>query len=132
MKKTTLDLHLSSRSIYGGLFLVYCSPFILMRRCPIVFFVDFCICFFINPSVSTGRVLRKPILIALRMLVVFGLKIVEWKYCASSGLFVWARILFTKTNYCVSMGTSHVPVCLLPVHFIICFPFLVDCHFVLI
>ena len=71
------------------------SPCLLMCRCPIVIFITFYICFFINTSMRPVQVLRKPCFITLRRTIVFGLKSAAWKYCAGSGLVVWARILFS-------------------------------------
>ena len=111
MHKTTPVLHLSSRSVYGGFFLVDCIPFLLICRCPIVVYIGFSVCLFINPSVGPVRVLSKPRLIVFVRLVVVGLKSAACKYCASSGLVVWDRILFTTVfGCCVSRGTSHIPV----------------------
>ena len=93
--KTTLVLHLSSRYVSGGLFLVYYSPCLIMCRFPIVVFIYFSILFFVNPSLRPGQVLSKPIFIYLRMLVVVELKSVTCKYCAGSSLVVWSIMLFT-------------------------------------
>ena len=120
VQKTNLVLHLSSRSVSGCLFMVYCSPFRIMCRCTIVMFIDFYICFLINPSMRRGRFLRKPRLIELMRLVVVGIKIVAWKYCASSGLVVLAIILYTTIfYYCVSREASHIPFSFSLVHFYI-------------
>ena len=92
---------------------------------PYLFLIGFSRRFFINPSVRTSHFLRKPIFIALSGLVVVGLKTGAWKYCESSDLVVWSRILFTTIfDCCVSRETSHVTVCLFLVPFIICCTFL--------
>ena len=93
--------------------------------CPIVVLPDFSKFFLVRFSVRSGQVFRKPCLIALRSIYVVVLNSSAWRYCASSGLVVWARILFASDSYCcVSRGTSHIPVCLFLVPFIISCPFL--------
>ena len=70
-------------------------------------------------------ILQKTCLIALSRLVVVGLKSVACKYWTSSGFEVCTRILFTKfSNFCVSRGTSHIPVFLFLVPLIIFYPLL--------
>ena len=70
--------------------------------------------------VSPGQVFSKHCLVALRRLASAWLKRDACRYCASPGLFVWARMFFTTVSYCcVSRGTSHIPVCLFLGTFII-------------
>ena len=76
-------------------------------------------------SVSPGQVVRKPCFIELRRIDLIGMKSVACRYCASSGLVVWSRMLFTIIyECCVSRVTSHITVCLLLVPFIIVVRFL--------
>ena len=119
---TTFVCNLSYRSVSGVVLMVDFSPYNFMCRCTIVLFVDFSICFFINPSVRSVHVLRKPFLISLIRIVDFGINSVAWKYCANSGLVIWDRILFTAGfDYCVIRVNSHIPVCLFLVPFNICY-----------
>ena len=127
VKINTFVLFLSSRSISGGFSLVEYIPCLLMCMCTIVVLIYFYISFLMSPSVRPGQVLSKPCLIALMRLSVFGMNSAAWRYCASSGLVVWSIILFVAiSDCCVSRGTYHIPVCLLPVTFIICCPFFSD------
>ena len=72
---------------------------------------------------NPDQIFRKPCLISLSSLAVVGLKIAAYRYFDSYGLFVWARILFTTvSDCCVSRVTSHIPVCLFLVPFIISCP----------
>ena len=58
-----------------------------------------------------GNVSSKPCLIALRRIFVVGQKSDVYKYCASSGFEVCARMLFTTfSDCCVPRGTSHITV----------------------
>ena len=82
-------------SVYGGLFLVDCSPCRLIFRFPIVVLINLSRCFLINIYVSPDHVLRKPNLTSLIRLAGVGINSAERKFCASSGLVVWTRILFT-------------------------------------
>ena len=71
------------------------------------------------------QVFRKPCLIDLRRLAVAGLKISAYRYCDSSVLFVWARMLLDiASDCCVSRGTYHIPVFLFLVPYMIYCPFL--------
>ena len=84
-----------------------------MRRCPIFVFLVFPVCLLMSFYVSPGQVLRKPCLIDLSRLAIFGLNSSAWRYCASSGLFFWSRILFVVDSNCfIFRETSHIPVCL--------------------
>ena len=78
-----------------------------------------------------SQVLNKPCLVALRRIIVVGIKSVTSRYCANYGVVVWARIVFSKiSDFCVSRGTFHIPVCLLLVPFIIFCPvFWTDVYF---
>ena len=106
VKKTTFVLLFSSKYVSGGFSLFYWIPCILICRCPIAPLLNFCGCFLMIPSMRPVQVLRKPCLIALRRLDVVGMKSAAWRYCASSGLVVWAIISFPKISDCfVSRGT---------------------------
>ena len=78
-----------------------------------------------------GHVFSKPFIIALRRLAVVGLESAACWYCASSGLYVCAIILFvTGSDCCVFRGTSQIPVFLFLVSLIISFPlFWTDIYF---
>ena len=124
VQNTTFVLLLSYRSISVGLSLVYCSPCILMYRCPIVVFLNFSRCLLIGFSVRSGHVFSKDFFIALKRLVVVGLRSAACRYCDSSGLDVCTRILFVAdSDCCVSRGTYHIPFFLFLVTLIIYFPF---------
>ena len=111
--KKLLLLRLYYRPLSGVVVLVDCSPCHFMCMCPILVLIYFYSCILINPSVRPRHVLRKPCLINLRRRVFVGIKISTWKYFENSALVVWSRILFTICFYCcVSIGTSHIPVCL--------------------
>ena len=91
--------------------MVYCTPCLLMCRCPIFLLLDFSRCFLISFSVRPGQVFRKTCLISLRRLDVVGLKIAACNYWDSSGFEVCVRMLFTKfSDCCGPRGTSHIPV----------------------
>ena len=114
-----------SRSLSVGLSLVYCSPCFLMCSCAIVLFLGFLRCFLVRFSVRPGQFLSKPCLIALRRLDVVGFNSAAWRYCASSGLVVWDRMVFVAAyDCCVSMVNSTIPFFLSLVTFIISYPFL--------
>ena len=124
LQKTIFVFPMSSKSVSGGFYMIGFSPCIPMFRCPIVLFIDFYICLLMSFSVRLAQVLRKPCWILLRSVSVVGLKSDAWIYCASSGLFVYSRMPFaTISDFCVSRGTSHIPVCLFLVPFTICCPF---------
>ena len=132
VQKTSFVFHLSSGTVSGGFFLVDYSPFLLMCRCPIVVFIDISICIFINHSVRPGHVLRKPSLIALRGLVISGLKSVSCQYCASSSLVVWDRILFGTifiVMYPVELSTLLLFVTGTFYYLLL---IILDCHFLLV
>ena len=123
MKYTTFIVILSSRSVLGGFYLVYCNHFLLMCKCPIVVFLDFSRCFFISFYVRPGQVFRKTCLIDLMRLAVVGMKSAACKYLDSSGFEVCARMLSTTFSYCCGpRDTSHSPVFLFLVPFIISSP----------
>ena len=104
--------------------MVYCSPFLLMCRCPIVVFLDFSMCLLIRFYVRPGHVFRKTCFIALRGLAVVGLKSAVYRYCDSSVLDVWAIMSFiTDSDCCVSRGTSYIPVFFFLVTLMISSPF---------
>ena len=110
--KTILIFHLSSMSISGGFYMVDCSPCLIMRRCRIVMLVYLSLCFFITPYMMHGQFLSKPSLIAFGRLVVVRMKSFPWIYCASSGLVVFTRMLFsTISNFCLQGNLPHL--CLL-------------------
>ena len=112
---------LSSRSVSGGFSLVYCSPCLIMWRCPIVVFINFTIWFLMSFYVRPGQVSRKSCLVALSRIDAVGLKSATRRYCASYGLVVWSIMLFTTTSdCCVSRVTSQITVLLFLVNFIIC------------
>ena len=122
--KYALVLHLSSRSVYIGFFIVHCSPSLLTCRHPLVVLINFSICFFINSSMRPGQVLSKPSFIALRMIFVGDIKSAAWEYCAGYGLVIWARMFFTSSVYCcVSMRNFHILVDLFLLPFNICCQF---------
>ena len=78
-------------------------------------------------SMRPGQVFRKHCLIALRRLEFFGLKFASLRYCSSSGLVVFNRFFICHNFFFfVSGGTSHIPVCVLLVPFIICCIFLTE------
>ena len=82
-------------------------------------------CFLMKFYFRPDKVFRKPCLISLMRLSVVGLRSSACMYYASSGLFVWDRILFsTVSNLCVSRGTSYITVFLFLMPFIISCPFL--------
>ena len=103
--------------------MVDCSPCRLMWRCPVVIFIHFYICFLINTSVRPGHVLSKPILVALMRIADVGLNSVTWKYCASSGLVVWDRMLFTTFFIVLFPGNFPHSYVFVPGAFNLCFPF---------
>ena len=75
-------------------------------------------------SVMPGHVFSKPCLISLRILSVVGLNSAACKYWVSYGFEICARMLLTTFSYfCGSRGTSHIPVFLFLVPFIISSPF---------
>ena len=116
---------LSSRSRSGGFSLVDCIPCLLVCRCPILVLVYFLICFLMRLAMSPDQVFSKPCLVVLRRLAAVGVKIASWRYCASSSVVVWDRMLIITSYYCyVSKGTSHIPFSFFPVSFIICCTFL--------
>ena len=119
-----LVLILYSKSASGGFPLVDCNPCLLMCRCPIVVFLDLSRCFLISFSVRPGQVFRKPCLIVLRRLYVFGMKSATYKYWNSYGFEVCTRMLFTAfSDCCGPRGTSHIPVFFFLVPLIISSPF---------
>ena len=74
-------------------------------------------------SVRPGHIFRKPFLIALRRISVVGVNSSACKYCASYGLDACSIMLFTAVYYyCVTRGTSHIPVLLFLLPLIIPFP----------
>ena len=75
--------------------MVDCKPCLIMFICHIVVFIDFSGFFLMSLSVSPGHVFRKPCLIDLKRLAVVRLKSSAYKYWASSGFEVCARMLFT-------------------------------------
>ena len=77
--------------------------------------------FYVRPS----HVFRKPFLIALRRLDIFGLKRAACKYWDSSGFEVCAIMLFTTFfDCCVPRGAPQIPVFLFLVPLIISSPLL--------
>ena len=117
-------LFLSSRSISGGFYLVYYSPCIIMWRSTIFVLLDFLRWLLIRFSVRPGQVFRNPCFIALKRLAVFGLKSSAWRYCASSGLDIWAIMLsVTAYDCCFSRSYSYIPVILFLV------PLIISCLF---
>ena len=123
MQYTKLVLILSSSSVSGGFSLADCNTCLLMCRCPIVVLIDFSRCFLMSFSVRPVQVFRKPCLNALKRLAVAGMKSAACKYQASSGFKVYAKMIFTIFSYCCfPRGTSHIPVLLFLVLFIINFP----------
>ena len=71
------------------------------------------------------QVFRKPYFIVLWRLAAVRMKSAAWRYCASSGLVVWAIMLFVTTfDCCVFRGTSHITFFLFLVPLIIYCPFL--------
>ena len=100
------------------------STCLLICRFLIFIFIDILICLLVSFYVITGQVFREPFFIALSRLADVGMKSDAWRYCASSGLVVWSRMLFARTSdFVVSKGNSHIPVCLFLVPFIIFCPF---------
>ena len=100
------------------------NPCLLMCKCPIVLFLDLLRCFLIIFSVRPSQVFRKPCIISLRGLAVVGLNSAAYKYLASSGFEVCARMLFTNfSDFCGPRGTSYIPVLLFLVPLIISSPF---------
>ena len=76
----------------------------------------------ISFSLRPDNVFRKPCLIYLRRLAIVGLKGAAYKYCNSSGLDIFTRMLFTTvSDYCVPRGTYHILAFLFMVPLIICF-----------
>ena len=74
-------------------------------------------------SVRPSQVFRKPCLIALGILAVFGLKSAACKYWAGYGFEVCARMLLTKFyDCCGPRGIYHIPVFLFLVPLIISSP----------
>ena len=122
--KYALGLHLSSRSVYVGLFIVDCSPTPLICRCTLEVLINFSICFFTNSSMRPDQVLSKPSFISLRKMFVGEIKSAAWKYCAGYGLVIYDRIFFTSSVYCcVSMRNFHILVDLFLLPFNICCQF---------
>ena len=122
LQNTTFVLIFYSKSVPGGFYLVDCSSYLLMCRCPMVLFLYFPRCFLMS-SVRPVRVFRKPCLIASRRIAVVGLKSAACKYWTSSGFEVYSRMFFTTFyDCCVPRGTSHIPVFLFLVPLIIYFP----------
>ena len=80
--------------------MVDCRPWLLMCRCTIVVFLYFLICLLISFSVSLGHIFRNPCLMALMILSVVGLKSSACSYCASSGFYVCAIMLFIVDAGC--------------------------------
>ena len=81
-------------------------------------------CFWLSFYVRPGHVFRKPYLIYLRRLDVFGLNSAACKYWASSCFEFFSRMLFTTFSYCcVPRGISHIPVFLFLFPLNISFPF---------
>ena len=75
-------------------------------------------------SVRTGQVLSNFCLIDLRKLDVVGMKSSALRPCASSGLHVWARIVFVTAADCfVFSVTHHIPVFMFLVALIVSCPF---------
>ena len=71
-------------------------------------------------SLRHGQIFRKPCLVALMRLSVFGPKSAARVYYACSSLVVRDRMSFaTISDYCVSRETSHIPVHLFLLPFII-------------
>ena len=89
----------------------------------------FCVPWFFNMtfdkfSCEACTSIQEILSISLRSLTVFGLKSDAWRYCASSGLDVCAGILFLTASYfCVSRGSSHIPV------FFFLVPLIISCQF---
>ena len=79
--------------------------------------------FFIITFVRPGKVFRFPCLVALRRLDFVGIKIDAWRYCASSGLVVWSRMLIVTDSVFFYRGNYHIPVCLFLVPLIFSCPF---------
>ena len=85
-----------------------CLP---MCSCTIIVFLGFSRCFLTIFSVILVHVFRKPCLVDLGILALFGLKSAAFKYWASSSFEVCARMLFTTFPDCyVPRGTSHITV----------------------
>ena len=125
MQYTTFVLILSSRYISGGFSLVDCNPCLLMCRCTIVVFLDLSRRFLMSFYVRPGHVFRKSCLTDLRRLSVVGLRSAACKYWDSYGFEVCDRMLYTTfSDCCGPRGTSHFPVFLFLVPFIISSPFL--------
>ena len=125
LQNTTFVLILSSSYVSGVVSLVYFIPCHLMCRCPIVVFLDLLRCFFMVFYVRPVHVFRKPCLINLRRLAIVGLKSDACKYWDSSGFEVYARMLCTTfSEFYVPRSTSHIPVLLFMVPFIISSPLL--------
>ena len=120
MQYTTFVLIFSYRSISGVFYLVYFNPCLLMCMSPIVVFLCLSRCFLISFSVRPGHIFRKPCLIALRRIVLVGMKSAACKYLASSGFGICAKMSFTIFSYCCGpRGTSPTPVLLFLVPLII-------------
>ena len=125
VKYTTLVLILSSRSVSGGFSLIYHNPCLIVFRCPIIVYLDLSRCFLIIFYARPGQVFRKLCLIALRRLVVVGMKSAACKYWDSSGFEVFAIMLFTTfSDCCVPRGTPQIHVFLFMVPLIISSPLL--------
>ena len=96
-----------------------------MSRCPIVVLLAFSVCLLISFLVRPCHVFSKPCLMTLARISVVGINSAACKYCASSGSDFCDIMLFIRADGClVSMGTSHIPVFLFLVSFIIYCPLL--------
>ena len=94
-----------------------------MCRFPIAMFPFFSICLLISFLVPR-HVFRKPCLMDFIRLAVVGLNSAACKYCAGSGFYVCARMLFIIATGCwFYRGASHIPFFLFLVPLIIFCPF---------
>ena len=122
-QNTTFFFNLSYRYLSVVVLMFDFSTYHFLCRCTIVLSANFSICFFINPSIRSVHFLRKPFFVSLSSIFAVGINGAVWKCCVNSGLVVRDRILFTAGfDCCVIRVTSHIPFCLFPVTFNICYP----------